>query len=603
MDISEWIILTSSLITIATASSCVFPVEWRGRWNQDTYGELEITDRQISRKGTCSKKDGDKYLIADRSSSCYRCMVITKRADNILQYKESLCFGGNSIESVCEKINGDATLHTIVRVPSVPVPCPFQGYHEFSYSNSTTTNNHCKWPVSQIHACADDSKFKFIYKHCNGMSETYDRVLDFQCLATWVNGEKYLYGKFTHPYNPDVPQYRCFMHSFYGGNGDMSMTVDGTCQGLQSPSVGFTTMKLQRDFEGTIWPTPQCRFPEFFHRRKHWRDMSGRFVIEVDEGLQIFRVKDKSVTSPDMVVYSEGSYRSDMKMVVRCIDNVDSSHRHEREFMAHVTDDACVSGYRCLRLVKREPKVLELYISTQLGSRHEACSDSSFDNGEKHVLIPAGLEATNCPTDGDFSFIDKTTDCTGRFKIGCTSKTGMVVEKKCPFNRQSVEFMDCLLDFKKDGTHYVIVQRPKDIHKRATCLAFRDTEGGIDVKEDSECGAKRSVVRNSAIHYVLFKPSNECPRVVTYTPTPTEVYRPNDDTGNSGQPDQEIETMDDQGLNKEHSGKIISEDSDKRPVDRSNGVINAENAGVSPRTNVSLIFCVTIVILACLLQR
>ena len=36
------------------------------------------------------------------------------------------------------------------------------------------------------------------------------------------------------------------MHSFYGTTGDMSMSADATCQGLQSPSLGVLTMKLSK---------------------------------------------------------------------------------------------------------------------------------------------------------------------------------------------------------------------------------------------------------------------------------------------------------------------------------------------------------------------
>lgn len=36
------------------------------------------------------------------------------------------------------------------------------------------------------------------------------------------------------------------MHNFYGMGGEMSMTADATCQGLQSPTVGFSTMRLDK---------------------------------------------------------------------------------------------------------------------------------------------------------------------------------------------------------------------------------------------------------------------------------------------------------------------------------------------------------------------
>lgn len=63
-----------------------------------------------------------------------------------------------------------------ITVHSVPVPCPFQGFYTFTYSNSTTTaSKHCKNPISEILPCADDSKFKFAYRHCRNMPETFDK--------------------------------------------------------------------------------------------------------------------------------------------------------------------------------------------------------------------------------------------------------------------------------------------------------------------------------------------------------------------------------------------------------------------------------------------
>lgn len=36
------------------------------------------------------------------------------------------------------------------------------------------------------------------------------------------------------------------MHSFFGMSGSMSISADATCQGLQSPTVGVSTMKLEK---------------------------------------------------------------------------------------------------------------------------------------------------------------------------------------------------------------------------------------------------------------------------------------------------------------------------------------------------------------------
>ena len=59
--------------------------------------------------------------------------------------------------------------------PSTPVSCPFSGSYVFTYINGTLGSNRCETPKSEIRACADPSKFKFVYKKCQGIPGTYDR--------------------------------------------------------------------------------------------------------------------------------------------------------------------------------------------------------------------------------------------------------------------------------------------------------------------------------------------------------------------------------------------------------------------------------------------
>jgi len=102
--------------------------------------------------------------------------------------------------------------------------------------------------------------------------------------------------------------------------------------------VQIISITLIAELDGDKWPSPHCRYPEFFVRRKHWRDMSGRFEFVVDDALQTFRVKDKY--SRESVSFRERNIeRTEMKMVVRCIDNVDESRREVKEYLTHVTDN------------------------------------------------------------------------------------------------------------------------------------------------------------------------------------------------------------------------------------------------------------------------
>ena len=60
-------------------------------------------------------------------------------------------------------------IYFFILVGSIPEPCPFQGSYTFSYTNGSIE---CHQPPSQLRACADNTKFRFVYKKCNGIPET-----------------------------------------------------------------------------------------------------------------------------------------------------------------------------------------------------------------------------------------------------------------------------------------------------------------------------------------------------------------------------------------------------------------------------------------------
>lgn len=63
----------SSCIFVAWA--CTFPKDWQGAWYQNVFGELTISETEISRKGVCTANVGNKYVVYSRysSTSCDFC--------------------------------------------------------------------------------------------------------------------------------------------------------------------------------------------------------------------------------------------------------------------------------------------------------------------------------------------------------------------------------------------------------------------------------------------------------------------------------------------------------------------------------------------------
>uniref|UniRef100_K1QLK2 DUF7044 domain-containing protein n=1 Tax=Magallana gigas TaxID=29159 RepID=K1QLK2_MAGGI len=69
--------------------ACTFPKDWQGAWYQNVFGELTISETEISRKGVCTANVGNKYVVYSREQECYRCLVIFPWHQNVIQYKES----------------------------------------------------------------------------------------------------------------------------------------------------------------------------------------------------------------------------------------------------------------------------------------------------------------------------------------------------------------------------------------------------------------------------------------------------------------------------------------------------------------------------------
>ncbi|KAJ8305418.1 hypothetical protein KUTeg_015963 [Tegillarca granosa] len=161
---------------------------------------------------------------------------------------------------------------------------------------------------------------------------------------------------------------------------------------------------------------------------------------------------------------------------------------------------------------------------------HINCNDSQFNGAEKHILIPYNNKTTDCPAEGSFTYMDKSSDCRGRFNIGCRNKNEMEIESSCRANELTgtakVDIYQCLVQWKEDDTHYVIAQKSGDVRKEAKCLAFRHTQSGLDVQEDSYCGKNREVRRNGVIYYVLFKPADKCVEKPKVPSPPTDTLPP-----------------------------------------------------------------------------
>ncbi|VEN43193.1 unnamed protein product [Callosobruchus maculatus] len=259
--------------TFKQSGSCYFPERWEGTWFQSGVRQpIVIEGPRLSTKGRCLGSEGDKFLLVDDKRACYRCVVIHEKHVNVLQYKETYCHGREALPSLCAMITGDALLYSMFRETAVSIPCPFRGPFLFAYNRG---HGECRQPLSNIDACADDSRLLLSYQACPDVHGSESAVEELECLAVWKEGSsRYLVGKLHHNHaTSNEDRFRCFVYEKAAeGEDDVDYRVaqsgDATCNGLFSATEGSRTMTLKRALLQS-----KCRFPFWLSNYNHWHTL------------------------------------------------------------------------------------------------------------------------------------------------------------------------------------------------------------------------------------------------------------------------------------------------------------------------------------------
>ncbi|XP_070195691.1 uncharacterized protein [Littorina saxatilis] len=516
------------VVTATGSHHCVFPKEWRGRWYQNGLGEITINKHSVSHKGHCFASHRNKYVLFDKPKECFVCLVFSPRHDNLLQYKESFCVSDNKIDTVCGAITGDFELHTIVKVTGQPVPCPFQGPYTFSYTNHTVKE--CSEPLSEMHACADKSRFIFSYKKCKGQPTTQDVELSFQCMARWNNGDDFLYGKFSVFGRPDKDRlYRCFMYSLYGTRGEMSMSQDATCQGLNSPSFGISTFDLSHPVDD--WPRPTCTFPEWLARSGSWRDAAGKWRLDIESGKEELALHD--LLHPDFLV--PGEQASETRLRAICIDvRMDkprtlSVSLREAHVLTYATNDSCKSEHRCFRFKQRADQVFEMQIGDATDDTYLACEDRYFSESETHLFFPHENHSVPCPDNGSFSYEENNGNCGGSLDVGCENTSEMFINAACPPSNHAAEIFQCFRKWTEGTKQYVLAGRAGNMFNPVGCLVFEEKASNfhrLSAAADCGSGGVLSILEKD-VDFAITSPRKKCEAKAPYRPVPTSGSQKN----------------------------------------------------------------------------
>lgn len=432
------------------AGQCRLPSGWEGTWFQSGVAHHVLVNRTaVSTKGRCLESSGDKFLFEDRNDKLHRCVVMHERHANVLQYKETFSDRGESLETLCSHISGDAPLYSMFRAGAVPVTCPLKAPFQFTYFRGD--NRECKSPVSSIDSCTDDSRLLFRFQACPDVINSESTVEELTCLATWKEGSvRYLVGKLEHKMaTSDEDKYRCFV---YEKNKErehiplhLAQSGDATCNGLATIE-GARTLVLSR---GTHQMS-KCLYPHWVTNTHRWHSLDSMHSFNFGRRNNSLHITNLS---------------SSTETRVACVEEVPNASPDVATFITHMTT-GCKIGFACLAFYRRAQHVVEVQRGNFADNREEACQPQFFSRSiaPYFTLTTPTPQARQCPPLSKYNLVwdkrriarsDTCIEGVSSLRIGCRSTDTLELHLECPSDRK-VEAYECHANWEENGTHYLI---------------------------------------------------------------------------------------------------------------------------------------------------
>lgn len=509
------------VLLLAGASGCNIPPGLRGSWVQYGYpnnSRVLITATEVQGKGRCAVGDTStgKYVMYRLHSSdegnfiCYTCVVITRRTDNILQYKEtseenmrcdpdashslSKTLTPSMVESICSGVGPDDVLHTLVREASQPVACPFHG--SFSVEHSRHGGRLCRSsPQSTIDQCASDTQQTWLLWRCPDIIDSEGLDQDLHCLGSWQDGDSWFYVK-------SRGDYRCIRYrSLQSGQMQLYVSDDSSCTSISSDRTSPWVLKLTSSSKvsSNRRSQPRCSFPSWFASTS-WRDVMGAMNVEL--GNQ--RSMHLSLPAQALVA-SRATYHGQTRNVTvsrtTCISAGTRSAEPQptEDYVVSVMEE-CMSRYQCLRFKRLADNVVHLKKGKPVSHPDGACSASAApsDGSAGDQLLVASAVPRSCPfvgqyrmLNGELSRAQRCTASATTFRVGCSSPTSFDVVAACQNTEE--QHYECLASWATPEAKYVIIGQPSAPLKRAAsivaCYSYTiGRSGDIRLKWDQVCG-------------------------------------------------------------------------------------------------------------------
>ncbi|XP_012059046.1 PREDICTED: LOW QUALITY PROTEIN: uncharacterized protein LOC105622233 [Atta cephalotes] len=365
-------------------TGCTFPEEWYGRWFQSGITDLvTVNGSEITSKGFCIEKNGDKFLVHDTKYRCYRCIVMHAQHANVLQYKETYCTSDSpepSLLTQCGTLTSDATLVSLFRSNAAPLPCPIKGPLEFTYSQG---EGECNSPRSRAEACTQDSRLLLRYQACANVHSSESVDVELECLAHWREGStNYMVARLHSDRNDrktsDEESYRCFIYTNPSNNTwNLAQSSDAACNGLISVTEAARTFKMTQKIVGGFGSNG---FP-----------------------------------TPGVALQSHDSRRNETRLICHSVVTIDDHRYHhstpidrenQKQFVAKATRD-CKNGYVCVMFHRRDEHVIEMQLSEWGQQPDDICNSSTFNSHTMPytTFITSDPMTRQCPNLGRYEIV------------------------------------------------------------------------------------------------------------------------------------------------------------------------------------------------------
>lgn len=409
---SSNLILILTLCTTTTFGlTCTIPAIIRGAWfsweNTNTLTEFDST--KMTNRGTCIDIRDDYHvnytMVFHREhENCFICVKILVRTVNVLEKMESPCIARSShsegsVEHVCKALDPHQQLITLFSENYVPVNCrsSLEGVWNFAYQNRFKFTGECRSPDARIRSCQTagsqffitNQKFNITYKQCEGMTGTFDGVVEYSCLGDWYVGKNHYFAVANTKESRKDEKYRCFLKN---RDDDLFIGVSITAECNTLKTVEKSPERLHITPVKAEVVEPGCRLPQNF---------SGDWIntANIDADVAINETHIIETYYPD-----EGRYR---RTIYVCKEQKDT-----RVMMARLTVDGCQKDYICFDFVPQHHNLIRYRKGAAVikDDFSTVCSWVQFKNQVKwryNLFLKKNPVPVKCPVAGKFNFTQK----------------------------------------------------------------------------------------------------------------------------------------------------------------------------------------------------